>query len=161
MKILIQNWKSCVFDSSFQNPFSGSGTFDLKEEQKRWLVIGICLNKLLLPTLRDFAKVELRKHYITLKRNHNIDTQTYPRHLKKDAKFNLNYGSINNNEANHGKKASHYDYGVKSEVDLAKLYLLPYMAKFSGKSGFLIMIPIVCAAFVIISVQIFRPLASG
>lgn len=72
------------------------------------------------------------KHYTNLKSNHNIETQTYSKHLKKD-KYDLNYGSINNNEANHGKKANRYDYGVKSEVDLAKLYLLPYMAKFSGK----------------------------
>lgn len=80
-------------------------------------------------------KSEMLKHYTNLKSNHNIDTQTHSKHLKKD-KYDLNYGSINNNEANHGKKANRYDYGVKSEVDLAKLYLLPYMAKFSGKLGF-------------------------
>jgi hypothetical protein len=113
---------------------STSSTFDLDENQKRWLVIGICLNKVLLPALRDFLKHEMLNHYIHLKTTHSIDKQSHLKHLPKDGKFDLKYGSINNNEANHKKKAPLYDYDVKSEVDLAKLYLLPFMAKFTGKS---------------------------
>ena len=103
-------------------------TFDLGDKQKRWVVIGITLNRVLLPVLRDFAGKELSKHYTSLKSSLGIDTQVYPTHMKKDGSFDLNYGSINNNK---GKKPL-YDYRVTSAEDLAKLYLAPHMAKFTG-----------------------------
>jgi hypothetical protein len=110
-----------------------SGSFNLGDDQKRWLVTGICLNKILVPTLRDFLTPEMTKHYTHLRKANNIDKQSHLKHLLKDGKIELKYGSINNNEANHKRKPHLYDYNVKSEVDLAKLYLQSFMAKFTGK----------------------------
>ncbi|PFX25002.1 hypothetical protein AWC38_SpisGene10401, partial [Stylophora pistillata] len=86
------------------------------------------INKLLLPVLRGFAGKELAKHYTSLKSSSGIDKQVYPTHLKKDGSFYLNYGSMNNNRG----RVHLYDYKVKSAEDLAKLYLEPKMAKFTG-----------------------------
>ena len=72
-------------------------SFDLGENQKRWVVIGICLNRLLLPVLRDFASQEIPKHYTSLKSKHGIDTHVCGSHLPRDKKIKLNYGNINNN----------------------------------------------------------------
>ena len=107
-------------------------SFDLKDNQKRWVVIGICLNRLLLPVLRDFVGQEIPKHYTSLKSAHGIDTQVYGPHLIRDGSFQLNYGSINNNWGSFKKRAPSYDYKVNTAEDLAKLYLEPHMAKFTG-----------------------------
>ena len=112
-------------------------SFDLGENQKRWVVIGICLNRLLLPVLRDFVAQEIPKHYASLKSAHGIDTQLFGSHLAQDGAFQLNYGSINNNWGNFKKKVRSYDYKVGTAEDLAKLYLEPHMAKFTGAQSML------------------------
>ncbi|PFX24991.1 Hsp70-Hsp90 organizing protein 1 [Stylophora pistillata] len=114
------------------NPATSVSSFDLDDKQKRWVVIGVTLNKLLLPVLRGFARKELAKHYTSLKSSSGIDKQVHPTHLKKDGSFDLNYGSINNNWGTFKRKVHRYDYKVKSAEDLAKLYLEPHMAKFTG-----------------------------
>ena len=101
------------------------------------MVIGICLNRLLLPVLRDFVAQEIPNHYTTLKTAHGIDTQVSVGHLTHDGAFQLNYGSINNNWGRFKKKVRSYDYKVNTAEDLAKLYLEPHMAKFAGKTNFL------------------------
>ena len=108
-------------------------SFDLGDNQKRWMVIGICLNRLLLPVLRDFVGREIPKHYTSLKTAYRIDAQVFGCHLKNDGPFQLNYGSINNNWRRFKKKVHSYDYKVNTAEDLAKLYLEPRMAKFTGK----------------------------
>ena len=113
--------------------FHTVSNFNLDDKQKRWVVIGITLNRLLLPVLREFAGKELARHYTSLKSSSGIDTQVYPSHMKKDGSFNLNYGSINNNRGRIKKKVDEYDYKVASAEDLAKLYLQPHMAKFTGE----------------------------
>ena len=113
--------------------FLSVSSFDLGENQKRWVVIGICLNRLLLPVLRDFVSQEIPKHYTSLKSKHGIDTQVSGSHLPRDKKMKLNYGNINNNWR---KKKSPYDYKVGTAEDLAKLYLEPRMAKFTGTDYF-------------------------
>ena len=95
-------------------------------------MIGICLNRLLLPVLRDFVAQEIPKHYASLKTAHGIDTQVYGKHSVHDGPFQLNYGSINNNWWNFKKKVRSYDYKVGTAEDLAKLYLEPHMARFTG-----------------------------
>ena len=97
-------------------------------------MIGICLNRLLLPVLRDFVGQEIPKHYTSLKTAHGIDAQVLGRHLPNDGPFQLNYGSINNNWGLFKRKARSYDYKVNTAEDLAKLYLEPHMAKFKGKT---------------------------
>ena len=75
---------------------------------------------------------KMPNHYTSLKSAHGIDTQVYGRHLPHDGASQLNYGSINNNLGNFKKTARLYDYKVGTAEDLAKLYLEPYMAKFTG-----------------------------
>ena len=96
-------------------------------------MIGICLNRLLLPVLRDFVAQEIPKHYTALNISHRLNTQVHRRHLKQDGTFQLNYGSINNNSGRFKKKLAKYDYKVSSAEELGKLYLEPHMAKFTGK----------------------------
>ena len=114
------------------NFFFSVSSFDLGENQKRWVVIGICLNRLLLPVLRDFVGQEIPKHYASLKSTYGIDSQLYGKHMTHDGPFQLNYGSINNNWGNFKRKTRSYDYKVGTAIDLAKLYLEPHMAKFTG-----------------------------
>ena len=95
-------------------------------------MIGICLNRLLLPVLRDFVAQEISKHYTSLKSAHGIDTQVFGHFFEKDGSFELNYGSINSNWGNFKRKVRFYDYKVNTAQDLAKLYLEPHMAKFTG-----------------------------
>ena len=112
-------------------------SFDLGDHQKRWVVIGVTLNRLLLPVLRDFTSREISKHYASLKSSSAVDTQVYPTYVKNDGSFNFNYGSINNNWGRFKKKKRFYDYTVSTAEDLGKLYLEPHMAKFTGlKSGY-------------------------
>ena len=109
-------------------------SFDLGDKQKRWVVIGICLNRLLLPVLRDFTGQEILKHYTSLKSSSKIDTQVFGSHLTHDGSFKLNYSSINNNWVKFRRNERLYDYKVATDVDLAKLYLEPHMAKFTGET---------------------------
>ena len=109
-------------------------SLDLGDKQKRWVVIGICLNRLLLPVLRDFTGREISKHYTSLKSLNGIDTQVFGSHLTHDCSFKLNYGSINNNWRRFKGKERLYDYKITTDVDLAKLYLEPHMAKFTGET---------------------------
>ena len=107
-------------------------SFDLRKQQKRWVIVGICLNRLLLPVLRDFVAREIPKHFASLKSAYKIHTQLFGSHLTHDGAFQLNYGSINNNWGNFKKKVRSYDYNVGTVEELAKLYLEPHMAKFTG-----------------------------
>ena len=109
-------------------------SFDLGDKQKRWVVIGICLNRLLLPVLRSFTGQEISKHCTSLKGSNKIDTQVFGSHLTHDGSFKLNYSSINNNWGRFKRKERSYDYKVTTDVDLAKLYLEPHMAKFTGET---------------------------
>ena len=97
-------------------------------------MIGICLNRLLLPALRDFTGQEILKLYTSLKSSKRIDTQACGSHLPSDGSFKLNYSSINNNWVKFRRKELLYDYKVTTDVDLAKLYLEPHMAKFTGET---------------------------
>ena len=97
-------------------------------------MIGICLNRLLLPVLRDFNGQEILKHYTSLKSSNRIDTQVFGSHLIHDRSFKLNYSSINNNWVTFKRKERSYNYKVTTDVDLAKLYLEPHMAMFTGET---------------------------
>ena len=105
-----------------------SGT---SQEQRRWLVVGIALHHVLTPCLRDKIKAEMTPFYQHLVRRFGLDKQTYSKFLKNIplSTVNLNYESINNNDT--AKHRSHYDYCVKEEVSLAKLFMKPFMAQFN------------------------------
>ena len=107
---------------------------DLDDNQKTWLIVGICLHNIISPVLRDYVKPEVTKLFAALKNAHKIDNQTYPNILEKHPQPNgymLNYQSINNN-SQHGKNRQRFDYAVKTEIDLSKLFLPTHMAHYTG-----------------------------
>ena len=111
----------------------------VSDEEKRWLVFGLAMNKVAVPVLRCFVQQGIFKHYksldmyckgltipINLQALTSADVVTDPvlKHLK--------FQNINNNLLLHARKKILYDYGIRSAVDLAKLYLPEYLTKFSG-----------------------------
>ncbi|XP_068712651.1 uncharacterized protein [Montipora foliosa] len=124
---------------------SSSGT---SQEQRRWVVVGIALHEVLIPCLRDKIKSEMTPFYQHTVRNFGLDKQTFGTHCKTfpttfktypttcktypTTAVHLNYGSINSNATRHGNKAHCYDYCVKDEVSLAKLFMKPFMAQFNA-----------------------------
>ena len=108
----------------------------MTDNQKRWLVAGIALNKILVPQIRPFVEREVEKQYNNLKTSHNIDTQSSSGRLKSWHK-SLKYENINNNSLHPKLRGGKWDYSVfdckvLSHVDFAKLYVENYMAKFNA-----------------------------
>ncbi|PFX33026.1 hypothetical protein AWC38_SpisGene2147 [Stylophora pistillata] len=70
--------------------------------------------------------------YDWMKRKKQIDTQTYPNYLKKltGGRRDLNYESINRNDRL--ESSDLYDYKVGDVVSFAKLFVQPFMAKFTA-----------------------------
>ena len=107
----------------------------ITDEQRRWVVTGICLNKLLTPVLRTVLGQQIPFWYNNLCLLTNpINKQTYKKHATKlpPSTVKLNYGNINKNYDNHKSTYSAYDYDVKDPESLAKLFVQPFMAKFTG-----------------------------
>ena len=105
----------------------------ITDNQRRWVVTGICLNKLLTPVLRTVLGQHIPLWYNNLCILPNpINKQTYKKHATKlpHSTVELNYGNINKNH--HKSAYSAYDYDVKDPESLAKLFVLPFMAKFTG-----------------------------
>lgn len=105
----------------------------LRPEEKRWLVVGICLSKVLTPAIRKVIEQDLSQLYQNLiQPPTNIHSQTSSSYHKclPPSTLRLNYININNNTI----QASHrsYDYSVKDEVSLAKLFVKPFMAGFTA-----------------------------
>ena len=112
----------------------------LSKKNKRWIVYGIALNHVLVPSIRPLLEQEILKEYNDLKSNHHIDVQIthnfpaprYPNHKA------MRYENINSNDTKlkppHFKKYdySNFDYKVTSHVDFAKLFLQSHMAKFNA-----------------------------
>ena len=105
----------------------------LGAEEKRWLVVGICLSKVLTPVLRKVIEQEMKQLYqILIQPPTNIHAQTLSSHQNcfSPSSLRLNYVNVNNNAT----QTSHhsYDYSVKDEVCLAKLFVKPFMASFTA-----------------------------
>ncbi|VDH90631.1 Hypothetical predicted protein [Mytilus galloprovincialis] len=106
----------------------------LNDNQKRWLVIGICLHTILSPALRKWVESILTIFQNDLINNYNIDTQMYSNQLRSDPQNGvfLNYETVNNNKTKYGKNYPKYDYTIKNAVELSKLYLQTNMAHYTG-----------------------------
>ncbi len=107
----------------------------ITDEQRRWVVIGICLNKVLTPILRTVLGKEISVWYNKLcLPPTDIGKQIFGAHVKKlpPSSIKLNYGNINKNFDNHKLAYNAYDYNVKDPESLAKLFVQPFMAKFTG-----------------------------
>ena len=114
---------------------SGGSPRMVSEEERMWMVVGICLTKVLTPALRDVLDKQMPTYYQSLLLPPNeIDKQTFRRHMKNlpHSTFKLNYESINGNFTTHKKSHGNYDYAVKDPVSLAKLFMKQFMASFTG-----------------------------
>ena len=114
----------------------------ISDEEKRWLVVGIAMNKVAAPVLRDFIKQGMDTHYTNLDvycsglvTPCTLKTLTYHQVSTDPCFKHLKFQNVNNNLQLHGmkKKDLHkYNYNINSSVDLAKLFLPDYLAEFSG-----------------------------
>lgn len=112
---------------------------DLDDNQKRWLIIGICIQTVLSPTLRNYMEPVVHNLYNSLQKTNGIQTQTYPKQQKKypkSAKTFLNYEAINNNRliprVRRKPDVSKYDFKVLNHVDFSKLFLKSFMAHYTA-----------------------------
>jgi hypothetical protein len=117
------------------SPAKATPSTAITDEQRRWVVIGICLNKLLTPVLRTVLGKEISLWYNSLCHSPKpIARQIYGTQVKTlpPSKVKLNYGNINKNYDNHKSTYNAYDYNVKDPESLAKLFVQPFMANFTG-----------------------------
>jgi len=115
-----------------------SSHLGVTDNQKRWLVVGVALSKILITQIRPFVEREVMKEYNNLKTSHNIHIQTTSGRLQRwpPRKF-LKYENINGNDALPKLPGGKYNYSlfdcrVLSHVDFARLYVENYMAKFNA-----------------------------
>ncbi|XP_068698251.1 protein NLRC3-like [Montipora foliosa] len=118
---------------------SGSSHLGVTENQKRWLVAGIALNKILIPQIRPFVEQGINTEYNKLKKSHNIHGQSTAGRLQRwppTCRKLLKYENINGNDVHvicRGKfNYSLFDCRVMSHVDFARLYVENYMAHFTA-----------------------------
>ncbi|XP_068687326.1 NLR family CARD domain-containing protein 3-like isoform X2 [Montipora foliosa] len=117
---------------------TGSSHLGVTDNQKRWLVAGIALNKILIPQIRLFVQQGINTEYNKLKTSHNIHGQSSSGRLQRwPARRLLKYENINGNDVHRrlpdGRlNYSLFDCRVTSDVDFARLYVENYMAKFTA-----------------------------
>ncbi len=88
---------------------------------------------MLTPALRNLLAIEMPKwHQVLCQPPTRIDKQVFRGHQKKlpPSKLKLKYENINNNDVI-GSPHS-FDYSVKDPVSLSKLFVQPFMSKFTG-----------------------------
>ena len=102
----------------------------LSNEEKRWVVIGVCLTKVLTPVLRSVIDNEMQKWHQDLCKP-PVKIHISPHKIKlHPSTIDLNYKNINNNHVH--KSLRSYDYAVKDPLSLAKLFVKPFMCNFTG-----------------------------
>ena len=114
---------------------SGGSPRMVSEEERKWMVVGICLTKVLTPALRDVLDKQMPIYYQSLLQPpYEINKQTFREHKENlpPSTFRLNYESINGNFTTPRLSHRNYDYAVKDPVSLAKLFMKQYMASFTG-----------------------------
>ena len=127
--------KLCI---KFTHVIIRSSHLGVTDNQKRWLVAGIALNKILIPQIRPFVGQRINTEYYNLKTSHNIHGQsTFGRLQRWPARKWLKYENINGNDVhprlpNGRLNYSLFDCRVTSDVDFARLYVENYMAKFTA-----------------------------
>ncbi|XP_053407472.1 uncharacterized protein LOC123548028 [Mercenaria mercenaria] len=110
----------------------------LEDDEVRWLIVGVCLHKIISPTLRKYVPQTMQRLYANLKLSDSIDTQTFAHYLRRYTPTNkeLNYEAINNNSTvpkiRGRRDIQNYDYRVHDEVELSKLFLQTHMAQYTG-----------------------------
>ena len=109
----------------------------VSDEEKRWIVVGITMNKVAAPVFRDAVKQGMDTNYTNLDGHCQLlhppctlKTLTHGVVRADPILKNLKFQNINNNHLVHG--VCNYNFNINSSVDLAKLYLPGYLAQFSG-----------------------------
>ena len=109
----------------------------VSDEEKRWIVVGIAMNKVAAPVLRDAVKQGMDTNYANLNRHCQLlnppctlTTLTHGVVQADPILKNLKFQNINNNHLVHG--VCNYNFNINSSLDLAKLYLPGYLAQFSA-----------------------------
>ncbi|WAR07943.1 STIP1-like protein [Mya arenaria] len=108
---------------------------DIEEDQRRWLIISLCLHNVVSPALRTYVRPIVEAEYKNFKKSHRIDAQQFPNYLKKypPTKKDMNYESINNNKqipkVNRKSDLANFDFRVKDAVDFTKLFLQTHMLR--------------------------------
>ncbi|XP_020604016.1 uncharacterized protein LOC110042969 [Orbicella faveolata] len=117
---------------------SGPSHLGVTENQKRWLVAGIALNKIFIPQIRPFVEQGINTEYNNLKTSHNIQGQSTSGRLQRwPARKVLKYENINGNNVHPRLPGGRFNYSlfdcrVMSHVDFARLYVENYMAHFNA-----------------------------
>ena len=117
-----------------------SSHLGVTDHQKRWLVAGIALNKILIPQIRPYVEQEIEKECNKLKASHNIHGQSTSGRLRRwpaGTGTVLKYENINGNDVHPRLPGGRLNYSlfdcrVTSHVDFARLYVESYMAKFAA-----------------------------
>ena len=91
------------------------------------IVITSVFNLVLQPALVCIISEEMKAFYSYLEQQHDLKNQTRENRIRKDpgSDFPLLYGSINKD-----KDKKEWNYNLKDENDLAKLYIQPFMVCF-------------------------------
>ena len=104
----------------------------VSDEEKRWIVVGIAMNKVAAPVLRDAVKQGMDTNYTNLDRHCQLlhppctlKTLTHGVVRADPILKNLKFQNINSNHLVHG--VCNYNFNISSSVDLAKLYLPGYI----------------------------------
>ena len=113
----------------------------VSDEEKRWIVVGIAMNKVAAPVLRDAVKQGMDANYANLSGHCQLlhppctlKTLTHGVVRADPILRKLKFENINNNDHLYGKSsmARSYNFSINHTVDLAKLYLPDYLAQFSA-----------------------------
>ena len=107
-------------------------------EEKRWIVVGVAMNKVAAPVLRvavtngmDTNCRDLDRHCQSSTPPSSLKTLSYGTVRGNPLIFkDLKFQNINNNNLVRG--TCNYNFNINSSVDLAKLYLPGYLAQFSA-----------------------------
>ena len=109
----------------------------VSDEEKRWSVVGIAMNKVAAPVLRDAVKQGMDTNYANLERHCQLlhppctlKTLTHGVVRADPILKNLKFQNINNNHLIHG--VCNYNFNINSPSALAKLYLPGHLAQFSA-----------------------------
>ena len=110
----------------------------ISDEEKRWVVVGIASAKVAV-ALRDIIEKGMTSHYAhldtlckSLSPPCELSTLTFSQASKDTTLKCLKFENINGNSQMHGKIKKDYNYSVSSKIELAKLYLPDYLARFSA-----------------------------
>ena len=111
----------------------------VSDEEKRWIVVGIAMDKVAAPVLRNAVKQGMDTNYANLDRHCQhlhppctLKTLTHGVVQADPILKNLKFQNINNNDHLYGKCYRSYNFSINDSVDLAKLYLPGYLAQFTA-----------------------------